>query len=216
MFQIKVLEVTGNPSDNGERREPGVEGMRASIRYQYYRTADGHVLFMASERAFWENFCRGVGREDLYENRPGGAVGDHAVGDTNLQRELQAIFETRTTDEWVDFGVAQNCPIGPVNDSQSIMKDRQFIDRFPWLPHEEFGADTMPIPVHLVGRGRRRRSGPRRRASTPPRSCATSWATTMTGSLPWATPWRPERKTPTLTQLRAVTAGERSRARLGH
>jgi crotonobetainyl-CoA:carnitine CoA-transferase CaiB-like acyl-CoA transferase len=153
-------EVTGNPTD-GYRREPGVEGMRRSVRYQYYRSADGHIMIMASERAFWRNFTTGVGREDLFST--GGEIGDHAVGDEVLQAELQRIFETRTTDEWIDFAVEHNVPICPVHDSKSVTRDRQFKDRFPWLPADEVAAEMMPLPVHVVGEERVKA----RRAPTP-------------------------------------------------
>ena len=55
-------EVTGNAADDYERRAPGLAGMREGVRYQMYESADGHVLFMASEQAFWKNFCEGIGR----------------------------------------------------------------------------------------------------------------------------------------------------------
>jgi crotonobetainyl-CoA:carnitine CoA-transferase CaiB-like acyl-CoA transferase len=106
---------------------------------------------MASERAFWENFCRGIGRPDLFDAHPGSTYADHAVGNVVLRRQLQAIFETRTTREWVDFGVQANTPISPVNDGSSILADPQFQDRFPWLEAEQHGADLMPLPIHLVG-----------------------------------------------------------------
>jgi crotonobetainyl-CoA:carnitine CoA-transferase CaiB-like acyl-CoA transferase len=144
-------EVTGNPSDGGERRKPGTGGMKEGVRYQYYRSKDGHVLFMASERAFWENFCKGIGRPDLFEARSGSKYADHAAGDTRLRRELQSIFETRTTQEWTEFGTEINTPIGPVNDGLSILSDPQFQARFPWMPAEEHGADLMPLPVKVVG-----------------------------------------------------------------
>ena len=64
-------EVTGNAADNYERRAPGTAGMREGVRYQIYETKDGHVLFMASEQAFWKNFCEGVDRMDLFEKWPG-------------------------------------------------------------------------------------------------------------------------------------------------
>ena len=68
-------EVTGNPSDNFERRAPGTAGMRDGVRYQFYETSDDrHVLFMASEQEFWKNFCEAVGRMDLFEKWPGCAV----------------------------------------------------------------------------------------------------------------------------------------------
>src|SRR5919197_1093854 len=43
-------EVTGNDGDGkGPRRPVGDESMSESVRYQYYRSRDGLVLFMASE-----------------------------------------------------------------------------------------------------------------------------------------------------------------------
>jgi crotonobetainyl-CoA:carnitine CoA-transferase CaiB-like acyl-CoA transferase len=150
-YERPESEVTGNPSDGGERRRPGTGGMKEGVRYQYYRSKDGHVLFMASERAFWENFCNGIDRPDLFETHPGSKYADHAAGDTALRRQLQSIFETRTTREWVEFGARVNTPIGPVNDSESILADPQFENRFPWLPAEDHGADLMPLPVKVVG-----------------------------------------------------------------
>jgi len=74
-------EVTGNKADGYERRAPGTAGMRDGVRYQFYETADGHILFMASEREFWENFCKGIDRPELFEAHPGSKYADHAVGD---------------------------------------------------------------------------------------------------------------------------------------
>ena len=82
-------EVTGNPSDDYERRPPGLAGMWEGVRYQIYASSDGHVLFMASEQAFWKNFCDGVGRMDLFEKWPGSKYADHAKGNIELQKELQ-------------------------------------------------------------------------------------------------------------------------------
>jgi crotonobetainyl-CoA:carnitine CoA-transferase CaiB-like acyl-CoA transferase len=144
-------EVTGNPSDGGVRREPGPGGMSGAVRYQYYATQDGNILFMASERAFWENFCVGIGRPDMYERHPGEKIGDHALGDVELRAELREIFASRTTGEWVTFGLEQNCPISPVNDATSITRDPQFLDRMPWLPASEYGTDLLPLPIRRIG-----------------------------------------------------------------
>lgn len=144
-------EVCGNAADDFERRAPGVEGMRGSVRYQIYATADGHVLFMASERKFWRNFCFSVGRPELFEANPGRAHADHARGDRDLQRELAAIFRSRTSAEWVELGSLGDIPIAPVNTKDSLFTDAQFLDRLPWLPSSTFGADMVPTPVHLVG-----------------------------------------------------------------
>ena len=103
-YERPESEVTGNKSDGYARRAPGTAGMRDGVRYQFYETADGHILFQASEREFWENFCRGIDRADLFESHPGSRYADHALGDTDLRRELKAIFLARPTDEWVELG----------------------------------------------------------------------------------------------------------------
>ena len=100
-YERPQSEVTGNPSDNFERREPGVAGLKEGVRYQVYETSDGYLLFMASEREFWENFCRGIGRPELFEQNPGEKYADHAVGNIALRRELRDIFAGRTTQEWI-------------------------------------------------------------------------------------------------------------------
>ena len=150
-YERPESEVTGNASDDYERRAPGTAGMREGVRYQMYESADGHVLFMASEQAFWKNFCEAVGRMDLFERWPGKTYADHARSNRELQRELREIFKTKTSAEWIDFGNEVNTPIAPVNTSKSIADDPQFRDRFPWIPASRLGADEIPLPVHVLG-----------------------------------------------------------------
>jgi len=144
-------EVTGNDGDGkGPRRPVGDNSMTEAVRYQYYRSKDGLVLFMASEREFWKNFCAGVGRSDLYTQNPGSKYADHARGNVALRRELAAIFATRTTAEWIHFGLEVNTPIAPVHDSKSITHDPQFQARLPFRPWQEHGTDLMPSPIKLL------------------------------------------------------------------
>jgi crotonobetainyl-CoA:carnitine CoA-transferase CaiB-like acyl-CoA transferase len=144
-------EVTGNASDNYVRRAPGTAGMRDGVRYQFYEAADGgFVLLQASEREFWENFCRGIGRPELFEQNPGAKFADHAVGNTELRRELKAIFLTRTAAAWVELGLEINVPIINVNTPQTLADDPQFQARFPWIPAERLGADQQPTPIKYL------------------------------------------------------------------
>ena len=143
--------VTGNKADGYERRAPGTAGMREGVRYQIYASKDGHVLFMASEQAFWKNFCEAVGRPELFERWPGSRYADHARGNRELQRELREIFRTRTTAEWLRLGTEKNFPVAPVNTPKTIADGPQFQARFPWYPHERHGADLMPFPVRYLG-----------------------------------------------------------------
>ena len=144
-------EVTGNASDNFERRAPGTAGMRDGVRYQFYATSDDrHVLFMASEQEFWKNFCEGIGWPEVFERWPGSQYGDHAKGNRELQAILRDVFLTRTAVEWIAFGNEHNTPIAAVNTPKTIAEDPQFQDRLPWLPASELGADQLPTPLKLV------------------------------------------------------------------
>ncbi|KPM56569.1 carnitine dehydratase [Frankia sp. R43] len=149
-YERPADEVTGNASDGGRRRLPGTAGMAEGVRYNIYATSDGHILFMASEREFWKNFCVGVGRADLFDRYPGERYADHAAGNTALRRELRAVFLTRTSAEWIAFGGRVNTPIAPVNTPRTLADDPQFADRLPWIPKESLGADQLPIPIRIV------------------------------------------------------------------
>lgn len=140
--------------------------MREAVRYQYYETADGgHILFQASERHFFERFCRAVDREDLLEGEGGAEFGEHARGDTALRRELAGIFATRTQAEWVRLFLEADVPGGPVHSPRDLLDDPQFEARAQVIEqdHPEAGPlrllgtpvhtseslqPTMPAPAH--------------------------------------------------------------------
>ncbi len=142
--------MTGNEADNFERRAPGTGGMEAGVRYQFYGTVDGHILFMASEREFWKNFCEGIGRPELFERWPGSQYGDHARGNNELRVILRDEFAKRTTQEWLAFGLEHNTPIAPANTPKTLYADPQFQDRFDLLPAEQVGADMLGTPIKFV------------------------------------------------------------------
>jgi crotonobetainyl-CoA:carnitine CoA-transferase CaiB-like acyl-CoA transferase len=149
-YERPESEVTGNEADNFERRAPGTAGMQSGVRYQFYATKDGHILFMASEREFWKNFCEGIGRSDLFEKWPGSQYGDHARNNTELRAILRDEFATRTTQEWLAFGLEHNTPIAPANSPKTLLDDPQFQDRMPLIPADRVGADMLPTPIKFV------------------------------------------------------------------
>lgn len=149
-YQRPDDEVTGNASDDFQRRPPATAGMREGVRYQIYACKDGHILFMASEQEFWRNFCEGLDRMDLFERWPGRRYGDHARGNRELQIQLRDIFAQRTSAEWVKFGGQVNTPIAPVNTPATLADDPQFQARLGWIPSERLGAEQLPFPVKFV------------------------------------------------------------------
>jgi crotonobetainyl-CoA:carnitine CoA-transferase CaiB-like acyl-CoA transferase len=118
-----------------------------SVRYSYYETSDGRIiLFQASEAKFWDRFCRGVDRPDLLERFPSAAVGDHARGNDELRRELQAIFRCRTQVERVQFLLEHDVPGGPVNEASTVASDAHFRAR-----HLVYESEDVTGTLRLFG-----------------------------------------------------------------
>jgi crotonobetainyl-CoA:carnitine CoA-transferase CaiB-like acyl-CoA transferase len=141
----------------GARSESGGgrADLSASVRYQYYDTKDGRVvIFQASERKFWQNFCEGVGRTDLFESKPGARVGDHAAGDEALRAELAAIFRTRTRAEWVQFFLEHDVPGAPVYEPRELPGDPQVRARELLIEQQHPVAGELRLfgtPVRVEG-----------------------------------------------------------------
>jgi len=74
--------------------------------YRVYECADGWVTLGALEPKFWQALCRGAGREDLLERQMDPAVAT----------ELEALFMTRTRQEWAAFDDEHGCCVEPVLD----------------------------------------------------------------------------------------------------
>ena len=143
--------VTGNSSDNFERRKPGLGGMWERVGDQVYESADGHVLFMASEQSFWKNFCTSIGREDLFEQCAGSRHAGHARTNVELQAALRHIVRTKTTADWLAFAGEHNTTIATVNTPKTVIEDPQFIDRFTWTTISDTGIEQLMFPLHIDG-----------------------------------------------------------------
>ena len=127
--------------------------MSESVRYQYYRSSDGIVLFMASEREFWKNFCEGVGRPELFEANPGAKYADHARGNVALRRELADDLRRRAPRP-------SGCAFGKRGQHADLSGERREVDHarsaVPGPPADaplrrRRGTDLMPSPIKLIG-----------------------------------------------------------------
>jgi alpha-methylacyl-CoA racemase len=77
------------------------------ICYRPYACRDGWVTLGALEPKFWQEWCRGVGREELVEKqfeRPG----------SDAHAEVERIFLERTREEWRAFASEHDCCLEPV------------------------------------------------------------------------------------------------------
>ena len=118
--------------------------------YNVYRTADGKYFSIAAiEPWFWENLCRAIGREDLIPHQQAGAERRAEIAST-----LQAVFLTKTRDEWFEALRDANISVGKVYNLDEALSDPQAIERGMVVELEAPGVSegnvTQPgIPFHL-------------------------------------------------------------------
>lgn len=125
--------------------------------YQVYETKDGkYVTVGALEEKFWRNLCRELGLTDLdNEPMPTGERWEQKWED--VRQRMQAIFLTRTRNEWLELLGDKEICFGPVYDLEEVFHDPQVLHR-----QMVYEADHPGVgPVKHVG-------NPVKLSDTPP------------------------------------------------
>ena len=124
------------------------------VPFQAFATSDGYITVAAAKPRFWESLCREIERADLLEDP---RYADFAARDANratLLAELDAVFATRSTDEWVQRLVAAGVPAGRVNDVAQALDDEQTVAREAVVSYEHPTLGTVrqaASPLRLSG-----------------------------------------------------------------
>jgi crotonobetainyl-CoA:carnitine CoA-transferase CaiB-like acyl-CoA transferase len=111
------------------------------VCYRPYACSDGWVTLGALEPKFWQEWCRGVGREDLVEKQfeaPGSEA--HA--------EVERIFLERTREEWQAFASEHDCCLEPVLGLDEALDSELVRAREMVVELDQPGAAA---PVRLLG-----------------------------------------------------------------
>jgi crotonobetainyl-CoA:carnitine CoA-transferase CaiB-like acyl-CoA transferase len=160
---LDVAQADAAVSWNATRLDPLLSGraptgsggpdMQEAVRYQYYATSDDrYVLFAASERHFFQQFCDAIGRDDLV-SESNAEFGEHGRGDVALRKQLTEIFKTKTQAEWVKLFLEADVPGGPVNAVAEIIDDPQFQARARFIEHDHPIAGPLKLlatPIHTA------------------------------------------------------------------
>jgi len=109
--------------NTGQAPQPGRSGLDGGLPcYNMYETQDGkHVTLAALEYKFWHTFCTRVGHLELlpFHTPVGPGESEQAI------EMLQAIFKTRTRDEWMAELADIDACLGPVNTIEEALNDPQ-------------------------------------------------------------------------------------------
>ena len=130
-----------------------------SACYGVYRTRDGRFVALgALEPKFFQRFCEAAGRPDLSERQ-------FEADGRGPRAELEALFASRTRDEWARLGAVHDCCLAPVLEGDEPARDPQLVARgmFLWVetPWEGKAMASLRTPVRLAGAEPSPRPAPR-------------------------------------------------------
>ncbi len=110
-----------------------------------YRTGDDRwlMLCMLQPDPYWPDFCRHIEREDLLDDERFGSFAARERHATDLVRELDTTFATRTLQEWRDTLETLRGVWAPALSAAEIVHDPQ-VAANNYLP-ELIGGDGEPL-----------------------------------------------------------------------
>jgi len=124
------------------------------VPYETYPTADGHVALAIGTDGQFRRFCGTVNRDDLWEDQRFQTNAGRVENRQILVSDLQRLFRTRSTGEWIELLVSAGIPVGPINDIPTILADPQIADRemVQEVEHTTAGTIQMLGPVAKLSR----------------------------------------------------------------
>jgi crotonobetainyl-CoA:carnitine CoA-transferase CaiB-like acyl-CoA transferase len=105
------------------------QGHPSLAPYQMFPSKDGRVMLGAANDGLWNKFCEATGRTDLSDDPRFQTNLDRVKHRSELIPILEALFQTKTTDEWVALLEAAGIPNAPVNTIADLVHDPQIAHR---------------------------------------------------------------------------------------
>lgn len=137
---------------------------RLAAPYQAFRTADGYITIGAANQANWEKLCGVLERADLLTDARFRDNPSRTQNAAELAANLETIFVTRPTAEWLSVLEETGMPVGPVNDMAAAYAHPQVLarDMVVEIDHPTAGqVKNIGVPVKLSETpGRIRRPAP--------------------------------------------------------
>lgn len=118
--------------------------------YNIYRCADGeHIAFGALEPKFWAGFCKAINRPE-WEGR----IAQMNKADiAALKADLEALFTTRTANEWEALGSTADVCITRVRNLEDVAND-VYLNQAQAISHYNYQGqqlNSVAFPVNFSG-----------------------------------------------------------------
>ena len=125
-----------------------------TVPWQAFETKDGHVVVATRQEIFWRRLCDAMGHGDLAEHPKFSTNALRVQHRAELVPKLEAIFRSRTVDEWIAALRKADVPAAPVNNfdrafAEPPVAEREMIVEYD---HPEVGRVRLPgNPIKMSG-----------------------------------------------------------------
>jgi len=99
------------------------------VPYQGFRTKDGHIIIAMGNTHQYRLLCSMLNRPDLAMDPRFLDNPSRVKNRRELERILQELFATRTTEEWLQIIDYNQIPVGPINSLKEVYRDPQVVHR---------------------------------------------------------------------------------------
>ena len=121
---------------------------------QLFKTQDSWIFLMCQTDKFWQVFCRRIGRADLLDRAEFKDMAARLQNRTPLQQELDAIFEEKSTQAWLEL-LSGHIPVAPVNNIAQALDDPfvESVGMLGTIDHSEKpeGLRMLANPIKIDG-----------------------------------------------------------------
>ena len=151
--QLSLLGTTfGNYFANGEIPKPMGTAYPAVVPYQTFRTKTRDLAMAIAGEKLWQIMCPVIGCPELANDPLYRTVPDRARNRTTLIPKLQEAFLKRTYEEWEPLLLANDIPVGAINNLAQVVEHPQVKARgaLVEIDHPRAGrVRTVGSPVRL-------------------------------------------------------------------
>lgn len=151
--QLSLLGVMiGNYFTTGEIPVPMGTAYKALLPYQTFHTKTRDLALAVGSDKLWRDFCPVIGCPEMTDDPRFRTNSDRNKNRTALVEKLQAVFMTRSFEEWETLLVAAGIPIGAINNISQVIDHPQVAARgaIVSMDHPRAGAvRVVGVPIRL-------------------------------------------------------------------
>lgn len=120
--------------------------------FEAFKTKDDWIILAVGNDKLWKSFCEAVGKAEWIEDPDFESNDKRNLSHDRLKPLLDAIFVTKSTEEWMALLTKAQVPASPINNMENLFADPQVKARHMLVEVEQPGVGSIKVagnPIKL-------------------------------------------------------------------